>query len=66
MRPTLLILLLTAPFARADISFVSPMRQALLLTAIPATAQTQNNGWTHSRLTNIEGKPISFYSNSQM
>lgn len=42
------------------------MHQALLLTAMPATTQTQNNGWTHSRLTNIEGKPISFYSNSQM
>lgn len=42
------------------------MRQALLLATMPATAQTQNNGWTHFRLTNIEGKPISFHSNTQM
>ena len=42
------------------------MHQALLLAAMPATAQAQNNGWTHFRLTNTEGKPISFYSNTQV
>ncbi|MBH5328574.1 hypothetical protein H9Q10_02670 [Eikenella sp. S3360] len=32
----------------------------------PAIAQAQNNGWTYFRFTNIGGKPISFYSNTQM
>ena len=32
----------------------------------PESVQTQNNGWTHFRLTGIENKPISFYSNTQM
>ena len=37
---TLLILLLAAPLTRADISFVRPMHQALLLATMPATTQT--------------------------
>ena len=32
----------------------------------PESVQTQNNGWTHFRLTGIGNKPISFYSNTQM
>lgn len=32
----------------------------------PESVQTQNNGWTHFRLTDIENEPISFYSNTQM
>lgn len=32
----------------------------------PSSAQAQNNGWTHFRLTYTEGKPIRFYSDSQM
>ena len=32
----------------------------------PESVQTQNNGWTHFRLTGIENEPISFYSNTQM
>lgn len=42
------------------------MRQALLLATMPATAQAQNNGWTHFRLTGIGNEPISFYSNTQV
>ena len=32
----------------------------------PESVHTQNNGWTHFRLTGIRNEPISFYSNTQM